>query len=48
MEHDLIQEFEISLYFSTVLLKYLAVIGLFTGHCEMVDLYCSQIIWRHV
>ena len=49
--YDLIQEFEISLYFSTVLLKYVTVIiGLFTvlvNKCEMfyaLDVHCSQSI----
>ena len=42
--YDLIQEFEISLYFSTVLLKYLTVIiGLFTVLVMIVRCYMYSI-----
>ena len=42
--YDLIQEFEISLYFSTVLLKYLTVIiGLFTVLVMIVRCYIYSI-----
>ena len=54
--YDLIQEFEISLYFSTVLLKYLTVIiGLFTVLVMIVRCYmysiciaAKQFVLRHV
>ena len=44
--YDLIQEFEISLYFSTVLLKYLTVIiGLFTVLVMIVRCYRSMYMY---